>query len=247
MLPWRAMPAAMDTACSRVSARMTFGCTRSASASSPAEAPMRIAASVFASTSWTHSRRSKPLPYPPAIRITGAPRNALNATRPASGVVAFESLYQRTPAHSPTSSSRCATPLKPRIASLMAASVRPAMCRNAAAARAVPMLGRPGRGIGRGVRAPARLQDSAGQRCRGRLAVGAGDADHGAFAETKKQVDLARHRYAFGARLVQELRVPRHAGACVDDIDAVEDPFVVAAHTEIDTGRQLRDGRQQLA
>src|SRR6266516_4060576 len=84
------MPAAMDTACSSVSARMTFGWTRSASASSPAEAPIRITASVFASTSRTHSRRSKSLPYPPAIRITGAPGNALNATRPASGLVAYE-------------------------------------------------------------------------------------------------------------------------------------------------------------
>src|SRR5713226_3372473 len=61
------------------------------------------------------------------MRITGAPGNALSATRPASGLVAFESLYQRTPAHSPTSSSRCSTPRTERMASLIASSARPAM------------------------------------------------------------------------------------------------------------------------
>src|SRR5437773_2364549 len=147
-LPLRARPAAMDTASSSAWARITLGWDFSASASSSADAPMRITASVLASTSATQSPSSNPPPYPPAIRITGAPGNALSATRPASGFVAFESLYQRAPAHSPTSSSRCSTPLKERMAALIASSLRPAMRPTAAAASAFSMLCRPGSGIG---------------------------------------------------------------------------------------------------
>src|SRR5579864_415110 len=148
--PRRTRPAACRTASSRFSARTTFGCARSSTASAPADAPISTTASAFASTSATHSRRSNPVPYPPAISTTGAPGNARRATRPASGLVAFESLYQRTPAHSPTSSMRCSTPLKPRIAALIAASLRPAIRPTAAAASAFSMLCCPGSGIGGG-------------------------------------------------------------------------------------------------
>src|SRR5207237_9195207 len=44
-----------------------------------------------------------------------------------------------------------------------------------------------------------------------------------------------------------ELRVPRHTGARVDDIDAVKNTYVVAAQAEVDTARKLGDGRLQLA
>src|SRR6266851_1472861 len=82
------------------------------------------------------------------MSTTGVSGNALSATRPASGLVALESLYQRTPSHSPTSSRRCSTPLNERIASPIAWSESPAMRPTAAAARAFSRLWRPGSGIG---------------------------------------------------------------------------------------------------
>src|SRR5258708_37672287 len=78
----------------------------------------------------------------------GVSGNALSATRPASGLVAFESLYQRTPSHSPTSSRRCSTPWNDLIAASIASSLKPAMRPTAAAAIAFSRLWRPGSGIG---------------------------------------------------------------------------------------------------
>src|SRR5437667_408074 len=208
---------------------------------------MRITASVFASTSATHSRSSKPPPYPPAIRITGAPGNAFSATRPASGFVALESLYQRTPAHSPTSSSLCSTPRNERMALLIASSLNPAMRPTAGAASALSMLLLPGTGLGGDLIhavehrvaavaphddwAVAGRQNHAGERSRGRLAVGPGDADHRSIARLQKQVDLARDPDAFRAGFVEQLGIPRHAWARVNHIDTLESAGVVAAQT----------------
>src|ERR1700694_5597120 len=60
--PARARLAAMEVASSSVCARMTFGWALSALASSSAEAPIKITASVLARTSVTQSPRSQPLP-----------------------------------------------------------------------------------------------------------------------------------------------------------------------------------------
>src|SRR6266702_5940338 len=280
------------------------------------------------------------------------PGKDVSATRPASGFVAFESLYQRTPFHSPTSSRRCSTPLKPAMASLIASSDSPAMRPTAAAARAFSRLCRPGIGMGgtglcwsnhttrawvflasrpgfvaavdhREVVGPrelddlsldlcvpleravavevvgrdiedhpdvqarplhrlelearelehypvlgrdlgqavedrladvaadhhgplARGEDIAGERGGRGLAVGACDADDSAGAQLQEQVDLARDGDALRARVVEELGVPRNAGAGVHDVDAREHAVVVAAEAKLGAFRKSRDGGLQL-
>jgi len=88
-------------------------------------------------------------------------------------------------------------------------------------------------------RAMARGQHLAGERRRGRLAVGPGDADDGSLAEAQEEVDLARDLDPAGAGFVEKVGVPRHAGARVDDVDAVEHARVVAAGPHIDSGRKI--------
>src|SRR5258707_7581047 len=80
------------------------------------------------------------------MSTTGVSGNALSATRPASGLVALESLYQRTPSHSPTSSRRCSTPLNDLIAASIASSLTPATRPTAAAASAFSRVWRPRNG-----------------------------------------------------------------------------------------------------
>jgi hypothetical protein len=89
-------------------------------------------------------------------------------------------------------------------------------------------------------------QNFPGQRGGGRLAVGARDADHGAGAQSKEKVDLARDLDAALSSSIQELGIPQDARARVHGIDAFEDPLVVAAHTQLDAGGQLRDGFGEL-
>ena len=84
-----------------------------------------------------------PLRLPP--RITRRPGGyAPSARSAASGFVAFESLTQRTPSSSRTSSSRCGTPAKLASAAAIASSAMPAARAAAAAAAAFSRLCSPG-------------------------------------------------------------------------------------------------------
>ena len=82
------------------------------------------------------------------MSTTGWPAKESMPTAAASGLVALESLYQRTPPHSPTSSSRCSTPAKEAIADSISAGGTPASRPTAAAALAFIRLCAPGTGIG---------------------------------------------------------------------------------------------------
>ena len=81
-----------------------------------------------------------PLSEPPRIRCTGSSSYAASARRAAATFVAFESLTKRTPAASPTSSSRCGTPGNVRSASAIASSPIPAARAAAVAAAAFSRL-----------------------------------------------------------------------------------------------------------
>ena len=89
-------------------------------------------------------------------------------------------------------------------------------------------------------------KDVAGERGGRGLAVGARDADDGAGAKLQEQVDLARDGDAPGARVIEELGVPRNAGAGVHGVDARQHAVVVAAESEVGAGGKARDGGFQL-
>ena len=89
-------------------------------------------------------------------------------------------------------------------------------------------------------------QHLARERGGGCLSIGAGDADHRALAELEEEVDLARDRDSSRPRLVQQLGIPRHPGARIDDVDAIENGNVIAAELELDAWRHLRDGRLEV-
>jgi hypothetical protein len=91
----------------------------------------------------------------------------------------------------------------------------------------------------------AGCEHDAGERGRGRLAVGAGDPDHRARTELEKEVDLARDPDTPRAGVVQELGIPRHTRACVHDVHPVEGAGLVAK-PEVDAVRHLSERLAQL-
>ena len=89
-------------------------------------------------------------------------------------------------------------------------------------------------------RQPRFLQDFAGQRRRGGLAVGAGNGQDLAFQKARGQFQLADHRTAEVARLHQFGRIQRHAGADHDQVLAAEGQQAVAAGLHHDALIQQR-------
>src|SRR5260370_1559914 len=89
-------------------------------------------------------------------------------------------------------------------------------------------------------------QHRAGQCRGGRLAVCPRDADYGSSAQLEEESDLARDGDVLGARLVEQLRVPRNAGAGVHHVDTLERAGVIPAQPQFHPAGHLGQRRTQL-
>ena len=131
--PGRAAPAARSTASAIEPARTTGAAPANVAAITSAAWPMATTVR-SRSGSAAIGARSRPLFSPPAISTTWS--KARMATDAACGVVALESLYQRTPSASPTSSMRCGGPTNDaRPAATASGPTSPVSSTSAAAAR----------------------------------------------------------------------------------------------------------------